>query len=237
MITGNTATNPGGGIYCRSDSSPTITNCTISDNLAVGYGGGISCWYSSAAMTNCILWNNTAPDGHEIALMSTSYPSTLTVRYSNVQGGSSEAYIESGCTLDLDVTNIDADPLFVSGSLGDYYLSQMICGQAMDSPCVDAGSDTAENLGLDRYTTRTDGMPDTGIVDMGYHSPYVLCVDCIDCIGNDVVIYWNALSGVSYTVQWSDDMSTWNDVLVGETDNWTDIGGALESQRYYRVVE
>ena len=39
----------------------------------------------------------------------------------------------------------------------------------MDSPCVDAGSDTAVNLGVDHHTTRTDKLGDEGIVDMGYH--------------------------------------------------------------------
>ncbi|MBA7471173.1 hypothetical protein ES707_06473 [subsurface metagenome] len=34
---------------------------------------------------------------------------------------------------------------------------------------MDAGSDLAKALGLHRYTTRTDSMPDRYIVDMGYH--------------------------------------------------------------------
>jgi len=63
------------------------------------------------------------------------------------------------------IGNIDDDPLFVTGPLGDYYLSHV--GQ--DSPCIDVGSDTAVNLGLAARTTRTDELPDTGIVDMGYH--------------------------------------------------------------------
>jgi hypothetical protein len=53
--------------------------------------------------------------------------------------------------------------------LGDYYLSQTAAGEALDSPCVDAGSDTAANLGLDELTTRTDQVEDAGMVDMGYH--------------------------------------------------------------------
>ena len=67
--------------------------------------------------------------------------------------------------------NIDEDPLFVVGPFGDYYLSQIASGQSQDSPCIDAGNDTAENLDLDELTTRTDGIGDIGIVDMGYHAP------------------------------------------------------------------
>ena len=53
--------------------------------------------------------------------------------------------------------------------MGNYYLSQIDAGQTVDSPCVDAGSDTAVNLGMDNSTTRTDVTADDGIVDMGFH--------------------------------------------------------------------
>jgi parallel beta-helix repeat protein len=57
----NTATY-GGGVYCYS-SSPTLTNCTISGNTA-NYGGGVSCGYSSSpTLTNCTISGNTANYG------------------------------------------------------------------------------------------------------------------------------------------------------------------------------
>jgi hypothetical protein len=65
--------------------------------------------------------------------------------------------------------NIHDDPLFVTGPEGDYYLSQIAAGEGVNSPCVDAGSDTAADLGMDQCTTRTDDVNDVGIVDMGYH--------------------------------------------------------------------
>jgi parallel beta-helix repeat protein len=181
-INGNSGAS-GGGISCWS-SNPTISNCTISANSAAE-GGGIYCYDSSPTTANCILWGNTAPTGHEIALNSTTDPSTLIVRFSDVQGGAGEAYVDPGCTLDLDGTNIDDDPLFVSGPLGDYYLSQIVAGQGADSPCVDTGSDTAANLGFDTFTTRTDEEPDAGTVDMGYHSPSPSIPGDVD--GNGIV--------------------------------------------------
>ena len=61
---------------------------------------------------------------------------------------------------------IDANPRFVSGPLGNYYLSQVEAGQAQDSPCLDAGDPgTSSPAG----TTRTDDRPDSGATDMGYH--------------------------------------------------------------------
>ncbi|MDY6953928.1 MAG: hypothetical protein SWE60_20675, partial [Thermodesulfobacteriota bacterium] len=66
------------------------------------------------------------------------------------------------------------DPLFVSLASeknGGYYLSQRPSGQDAKSPCVDAGSDAAASLGLDKKTSRTDKVEDAGTVDLGYHYP------------------------------------------------------------------
>jgi hypothetical protein len=60
-----------------------------------------------------------------------------------------------------------ADPLFVVGARGSYYLSQAAAGQAATSPAVDAGSGPATDL--PGRTTRTDGVADDGVVDLGYH--------------------------------------------------------------------
>jgi hypothetical protein len=77
-----------------------------------------------------------------------------------------------GCALgDKDFSK---DPLFVSlpsERNGNYYLSQQASMQVLDSPCVDAGSDTAAKLGLGNMTTRIDKVGDTGTVDVGYHYP------------------------------------------------------------------
>lgn len=64
-------------------------------------------------------------------------------------------------------SGIVADPLFVTGPRGDHYLSQAAAGQAATSPAVDAGSGPASDL--PGRTTRTDGVPDAGAIDAGYH--------------------------------------------------------------------
>jgi hypothetical protein len=155
----------GGGLYRGSNSETKIENCTITANAVVTiyiggstYGAGIYCDINGEGpITNCILWSNI---GAQMWLE----PGNAPVSYSDVQGG----WPGPG--------NIDADPRFVSGPDGDYYLSQIAAGQAVDSPCLDAGSELAANLGMDIYTTRTDEVGDTGIVDMGYHyhSPVII---------------------------------------------------------------
>ena len=55
--------------------------------------------------------------------------------------------------------------------MGEYYLSQQAAGQDLDSPCIDQGNNEAAYWDLDSFTTRTDFVPDQGIVDIGYHYP------------------------------------------------------------------
>ena len=70
---------------------------------------------------------------------------------------------------------LDEDPLFTGSSgLDGYHLSQVASGQVGDSPAVNAADATALALGMVVYanrslTTRSDGQPDEGSADLGYH--------------------------------------------------------------------
>lgn len=75
--------------------------------------------------------------------------------------------------------NFSADPLFTDGPLGDLYLSSAEAGQNESSPCIDAGSTTAAAAGLSYRTTRTDGVGDAGMLDIGYH--YSAAPPTIEC--------------------------------------------------------
>ncbi|MGA1980722.1 MAG: right-handed parallel beta-helix repeat-containing protein [Sedimentisphaerales bacterium] len=177
LLSNNSAGGSGGGISSDIFSSLVISNCTIADNTAAGvggYGGGLYCSYDSYTnIINSIFWGNSGQYGPQLAIVGVGGgPSGIDVSYSDVQGGQSYVFVGSGCTLNWGDGSIHINPLFVIGPLGDYYLSQIAAGQASNSSCVDTGSDTASNLGMDRYTTRTDEQPDRKIVDMGYHHPY-----------------------------------------------------------------
>jgi len=60
---GYSAGNSGGAIYCVNNSSPTISNCIITNNEAGLYGGGIFCYYSSPKIISCTISCNLAIDG------------------------------------------------------------------------------------------------------------------------------------------------------------------------------
>jgi len=168
LITGNTGTS-GGGIHSYKYSCPMINNCTITENEVTHYGGGIcSNNYSSPTINNCILWGNRAFRGDEIVLIDQTYPSQTTVRYSDVQGGSTAVYISPGCVLNWGQGNIDADPMFIDiDGLDD------VLGTEDDnlrlfgcSPCVDAGDNSAVPPSL---LTDIEGNPRiiNGNVDIG----------------------------------------------------------------------
>jgi len=70
--------------------------------------------------------------------------------------------------------NISEDPLFASTENEDYYLSQLASGQAVQSPCVDAGADTTSYYNLFGYSTRTDDIYDRFETDMGFHRPGII---------------------------------------------------------------
>ena len=183
LITGNFASRDGGGISANWHSEPNIVNCTIADNVVTGtgfeagYGGGLCCSYGNYTnIINSIIWDNSGQRGPQLAIGSGfeyyPLPSTVNVSYSDVKGGQSYVFIDKDCTLNWGTGNIHINPLFVTGPLGGYYLSQIAAGQPLDSNCVDTGSDSAENLGMNSYTTRTDEKPDRKTVDMGYHHPF-----------------------------------------------------------------
>ena len=155
-FTKNSASQAGGGMHNRnsySNTSPALTNCTFTGNSALN-GNALACdsylhqYPSNLQLTNCILWDG----GNEIW---NNDGSTITITYSDVQGG----WLSEG--------NIDDDPLFVELGYwdangtpydanddfwidGDNHLkseagrwdanSESWVQDANTSPCIDAGN-------------------------------------------------------------------------------------------------
>ena len=144
----------GGGIYCCYNSNPSMTNVTISDNSAnyIG-GGGISCRYSSnPSLVNSILWNNFP---QEIYFWEDCDPNSITIAYSDVQGGEAGIVTNNNGTVNWLDGNIDADPLFADPQNGDFHLTwtNFPIPDSTMSPCIDTGD---PNSPLDPDSTRAD---------------------------------------------------------------------------------
>jgi len=186
LIMGNTALGQdrpfGGGISLEyTEVTTLISGNTIIDNIALRRGGGLYVADGSrATITNTILWNNLALNGKEIYVAhSYSGASQPHINYSDIDGGEESIFVQPGSVLTIGDGMIDADPLFLSGPLGDCYLSQVAAGQAEDSPCLDAGDPDSD---MTWGTTRTDHVHDTAPVDMGFHYPWQSVRSQLACI-------------------------------------------------------
>jgi len=160
-IIGNKARKGAGILFDVVDA--TISNCTISENIADSTGGGIWGEAVYAAMTNAIIWNNSP---EQITMES----GTILATYSDVQDGWP------------GVGNIDADPWFADPGFwdtnstpqdanddfwieGDYRLLE-------GSPCIDSGDPNYQpepnETDLDGNPRLVDGNEDgAAVVDMG----------------------------------------------------------------------
>ena len=135
--------NVGGGVGC-TDASPTFVNCFVTNNAAINGSGQFDLVRASPTITNCTIVvdkNNLARDGGIWAFDGSNPTITNCIIWGNGDDlvGASATY---SCIEDIDdlgTGNIFADPQFVRGPRGTYYLSQAEAGQLTTSPCVNAG--------------------------------------------------------------------------------------------------
>jgi len=164
IVSGNTVSSGNsGGVFAEASSwsgtpgTVTITNNTITGNTASSNGGGLS--FLRVGTVNCynnIVTGNTASLGSDISIIGTPASGTANGFNNNYSGIFNSWNNEGG--------NIDADPLFVNESAGNYSLRPK-------SLCIDAGDNAAPQIpgsdieGNDRIIDGNhDGIAD---VDMG----------------------------------------------------------------------
>jgi len=162
----------GGGIYV-SFSPTLVINNTVVGNICTsgGYpeGGGLYNEFCTTYVRNNIIASNTAGSGSGV--YNADYGSSAIV------SGHNDYYGNSLYNCAMGPGDITQNPLFVSGTHGGFYLSQTAAGQPGNSPCLDAGDTLLMTapLNLDSllhaWTTRTDSVPDAGVLDIGYHYP------------------------------------------------------------------
>ncbi|MCD4654455.1 hypothetical protein K8T06_11045 [bacterium] len=191
VISENQASAYGGGIACMA-ATTTLMNCLIISNSAVDEGGGIDARSDEEEEIDALpkilsttITQNTAEAGDGILFRDETYGR---VRNSIVYGNGDEniSVSNSGSAITYSniqggypgVGNIDADPLFVSGSGYDYRLAHLATGDSADSPCINAGATWARDvefrifgnkLTMKQFSTRSDNGVDTDNVDMGFH--------------------------------------------------------------------
>ncbi|MDP8211411.1 MAG: choice-of-anchor Q domain-containing protein [Candidatus Stygibacter australis] len=156
IITGNSADEEGGGIACLTNSGIEMINVTMSDNTA-DIGGGIWCRNNSnPELLNCTFWNDLP---EEICFHYGDNPNTVTISYSDIQGGEEAIVIYNGAVNWLE-GNIDEDPLFAG--TGEYPFSLLD-----DSPCINAGIQDITGLELPELDPAGNPRVFGGRIDMG----------------------------------------------------------------------
>jgi hypothetical protein len=154
LFSGNEGGGGEGGAFggAGPDNHVTFVNCTLTENSSTGGGGLCATSGTDVVLVNCVLWNNTAWYGSQVALVLAGLPSSptsVTVSKSVVQGGEDETYKEdSGFDLNWEAGNLEDDPLFVDPEGLNLSL-------AAGSPCIDVG-DTAA-LPPDTFDLDGDG--------------------------------------------------------------------------------
>jgi predicted outer membrane repeat protein len=134
VITNGHAAFEGGGLSCQA--SPTVINCTFSDNTAEAMGGGIRC-DGYATLRNCTFSRNTAQVGG--AICSSGYPFVTNCAFigNTAVAGGGVAHIDvgmwavtmTGCTFIGNVATHDS-PTAVGGAI------HVSCGMFELSDCT-----------------------------------------------------------------------------------------------------
>ncbi len=135
-----------GGGMSNQDSAVTLMNATFNGNTGAPSGTSvIDNTNSGVTLTNCIVWGNATPSGG-----SQFYGGTLSISYSDIQGGSD------------GTGNINANPLFVDAAHGNLHLRR-------GSPAIDKGTNSnAPAFDRDNLPRPFDGDGDgTATTDMG----------------------------------------------------------------------
>jgi len=163
VISGNFASDWGGGVYFGSDSE--LLNCLLNDNFSSNRGGGI-CFYNGGIIKNCtVVSNSVVNDGGGVYCISggSNLNSIIyfnsAVEGTNYYNNGTEMVYEYSCSYPLPTGagNISTDPKFVSSISNNWRLQPT-------SPCINAGTNAYAAIPWD-----LDGNPRIvgGRVDMG----------------------------------------------------------------------
>lgn len=158
----NEATYLGAGVWLHEGSDIILERVTVADNKVLsqsGDAGGIALSNgSNLNLRNSIVWGNTIRGitPNQIEFWSTGASNSITIMYSDVQGGADGINTNDNGTVTWAPNSIVADPLFVDPSDDDYNLQT-------GSPCIGAGlNDIDMGAGEVCMTLATD--PDLVII-------------------------------------------------------------------------
>lgn len=147
LFEANTASGSGGAVRAGNSASVHVVNSAFVGNttgdssstfpgpaggLDVGSDGDVA--VRTSTIENCIFWGNMSGNQPRQVAAEGLFPAGLTVRHSDVQGGSAGVFVSNSTFPFIwGEGNLDADPLFVAALAHDFHLQP-------GSPCRGAGN-------------------------------------------------------------------------------------------------
>lgn len=129
----------GAGLYFYDNCNPTLIHATIGNNISGENGGGIYCTEDGTpTLRDCIIWGN---EPEQVYFNSDGESNSITITYSNVQGGEEGIELNDNGDINWGDGSIDADPLFANAEEGDFNLTwdNVPEDDETKSPCIDSG--------------------------------------------------------------------------------------------------
>jgi hypothetical protein len=241
IIYNNSSQNRGGGISINNFSTVHLANNTVNNNSAVNGGGGLVIVSQGNTITvvNSIFWNNNSTSGPD-EFDTGSYTDSMTVEYSDIQGG----YAGTG--------NINSNPLFNNAANGDFHVEAT-------SPIVDAGTSTGApttdfegnarpydgdrvdgpefDMGAYEYINTPPVITSSPVLSVNEDNPYTYQVIAVDTDAGEDLLYEittdatfldiDAGTGEITGTPGNDDVDTYS-----VTVRVTDLNGAYDTQTY-----
>lgn len=123
LITGNTSTIKGAGVYCWN-ASPMLKNCTITGNTSPSSGGGLYCESSAPELLSCILSNNKSANQGGGVYCDESAPAmkdcTITANSALYSGGgmycNASAPVMDNCMMNDNTSTLTGGGLYITQS-------------------------------------------------------------------------------------------------------------------------
>ena len=126
----NNSSSVGGGAIALTGCDAVMNHITIGNNLSGDETGSIYLFHTNVSLINSILWNDQLDD--EIYFHNYENWGTITVSYSDIQGGIDAIETSDMGNVVWGEGNFGLDPIFAGVESGDYNLQP-------GSPCIDSG--------------------------------------------------------------------------------------------------
>lgn len=136
-----------------------ILNNTVDSNTSIGI---------SVGTTNGLIIKNNAITNNGTGISVSASSTNVDIDYNYLYGNITD-YNDAIAVGPNDRSSTSTPPSTNPRYAPGFLLQHVATGDSFNSPLIDAGSDASEALGYTNFTTRTDGIGDSGTVDIGYH--------------------------------------------------------------------